>query len=52
MKFSDDVTECWSFEKSVEQYQCQGGTSRKSVQIQIAEIRNSVELLRRFYNKA
>ncbi|CAO1336742.1 unnamed protein product [Diamesa serratosioi] len=50
--FTDDVTECWSFEKSVEQYKCQGGTSRKSVQIQIAEIRNTVDLLRRFYNKA
>lgn len=39
-KFADDVYEIFSFEKSVEQYQGIGGTSKKSVLMQIQVIKD------------
>lgn len=44
-KFTDDVYEIWSFEKSVEQYQATGGTSRSSVRDQISFLKEFVETL-------
>lgn len=44
-KFSDDVHDIWSFEKSVEQYQAAGGTSMKSVKDQIAFLKDFVETI-------
>jgi argininosuccinate lyase len=44
-KFSDEVHDIWSFEKSVEQYQATGGTSMKSVKDQIAFLKDFVETL-------
>lgn len=42
-KIADDVYDLWSFEKSVEQYQCFGGTSLKSVREQIEFLRDFIE---------
>lgn len=44
-KFTDDVHDIWSFEKSVEQYQAAGGTSMKSVKDQILFLKSYVETL-------
>lgn len=44
-KFTIDVHDIWSFEKSVEQYQAAGGTSMKSVKDQIAFLKSFVETL-------
>lgn len=45
-KFTDDVHDIWSFEKSVEQYQSAGGTSMRSVKDQIAFLKDFVESLK------
>lgn len=42
-KFTEDVYDIWSFEKSVEQYKVTGGTSKKSVLDQIKFLKNYVD---------
>jgi len=42
-KITDDVYDIWSYYKSVEQYQCVGGTSLKSVREQIEYLRVFIE---------
>lgn len=41
-KFSDNVKDCWNFEKSVEQYTVEGGTSKQSVVKQMVELRKFI----------
>jgi argininosuccinate lyase len=41
-KFDDDVSDIWSFEQSVEQYQAAGGTSMSAVKDQIAFLKEFV----------
>lgn len=41
-KFDDDVSDIWSFERSVEQYQAAGGTSLSAVKDQIAFLKDFV----------
>ena len=38
-KFEDDVAEIWSYEKSAESRDTEGGTSRRSVLEQCAKLR-------------
>lgn len=39
-KFSSDISELWNYERSVEQYNCIGGTSKSSIMSQIQLLQN------------
>ncbi|XP_064461161.1 argininosuccinate lyase-like isoform X2 [Ornithodoros turicata] len=41
--FDEDLKELWNYEHSVEQYQATGGTSRKSVEKQVASLQDWLE---------
>lgn len=44
-RFSEDVMECFNYEKSVESHNVQGGTSRSSVLQQITDLRSMIAAL-------
>ena len=45
-QFDSDVNEIWNYEKSVEQYKADGGTSKSSVLAQIKRLKLKLNLER------